>query len=144
MDFQKFLGLRQQRRPGMDRLVKRLLHDAASPTLCSGPLPNPSITSISGISLPPLALTLNPADNFDGINGWERFVVLHAVRLVKMKREESTAIVDAGIQDIEAKIDSLSGSRDDGQPSHIIDVEPSLRIRERTGMVVRASTGVGR
>ena len=51
-------------------------------------------------------------------------MVLHAVRLVKMKREESTAIVDAGIQDIEAKIDSLSGTRDDGQPSHVIDMEP--------------------
>ena len=29
----------------------------------------------------------------------------------------------AGIQDIEAKIDSLSGTRDDGQPSHVIDVD---------------------
>lgn len=124
MDFQKFMGLDNSTVLGWtDWSNVYYMTQQANAVFWPTPRGAHNIT----IWYIPAAATLTlPADTFDGINGWERFVVLHAVRLVKMKREESTAIVDAGIQDIEAKIDSLSGTRDDGQPSHIIDVEPYL------------------
>jgi len=124
MDFQKFLGLDNNVVQGWTDW-SNVYYMTRQSNAVFWPTPQ-SVYNLNIWYIPAAATLTLPAHTFDGINGWERFVVLHAVRLVKMKREESTAIVDAGIQDIEAKIDSLSGSRDDGQPSHIIDVEPSL------------------
>lgn len=122
MDFQKFLGLDNSVVQGWTDW-SNIYYMTQQANAVFWPTPQAGHNIV--IWYIPAAVALSaPGDTFDGINGWERFVVLHAVRLVKMKREESTAIVDAGIQDIEAKIDSLSGSRDDGQPSHIIDVDP--------------------
>ncbi len=121
MDFQKFMGLDNSNVQGWTDWSNVYYMTQQSNVVF---WPTPQGAHNITIWYIPAAPTLTlPADNFDGINGWERFVVLHSVRLVKMKREESTAIVDAGIQDIEAKIDSLSGTRDDGQPSHVIDVD---------------------
>jgi hypothetical protein len=122
MDFQKFMGLDNSTVLGWtDWSNVYYMTQQANAVFWPTPRGAHNITIWYIPAAPALS---GGGDTFDGINGWERFVVLHAVRLVKMKREESTAIVDAGIQDIEAKIDSLSGTRDDGQPSHVIDMEP--------------------
>tara|TARA_R110002020_G_scaffold82627_8_gene204960 strand:+ start:261 stop:914 length:654 start_codon:yes stop_codon:yes gene_type:complete len=124
MDFQKFMQLDNSLIQGWTDWA-RVYYMTQRENVVFWPTPQSGHT-ITVWYIPAAAQLTAPADNFDGINGWERFVVLHAVRLVKMKRQESTTVVDQGIQDIEEKINSLSGTRDDGQPSQVIDVDANI------------------
>lgn len=122
MDFQKFMGLGDNVVSGWSDWSS-VYYMTQKQTVMFWPTPKEAHT-LTIWYIPAAAKLTAPGDTFDGVNGWEKYVVLHAVRMVKLKREESTGVTDTALADIEQKINSLSGNRDDGQPSHVIDVDP--------------------
>lgn len=71
-------------------------------------------------------LTLD-ADAFDGINGWEEWVIRDAV-IEALNKEESDVSVHKNRQaEIEHEITSLSTDRDAGWPERIVDVSKTGR-----------------
>jgi len=122
MDFQKFLGLDNNVVSGWNDWSD-VYYMTQQQNVVFWPTPKAAHNVVIWY-IPAAAKLTAPADTFDGVNGWEKYVVLHAVRMVKLKREESTGVTDTALADIEQKINSLSGNRDDGQPSHVIDVDP--------------------
>lgn len=68
----------------------------------------------------PLPTTLSgDSDTFDGINGWEDLVVVHAAIRVKMKREESPKVLMAEREELEARVRRMS-PRDIGHPRYVM------------------------
>jgi hypothetical protein len=62
-------------------------------------------------------------DTFDGIAGWEEWIVLDAAIKALNKEESDTTVLGAQRADIEADITALAGDRDAIFPDRITDVE---------------------
>lgn len=61
-------------------------------------------------------------DTFDGIAGWEEWVVLDAAIKCMAKEESDVSILAAQKVAIEKQIEQLAGDRDAGWPERIVDV----------------------
>lgn len=66
----------------------------------------------------------NDNSSFDGISGWENYVILSAAMKALMKQDdtESVALLNSEFQGLIARIDALSEGRDAGQAQHVSDV----------------------
>jgi hypothetical protein len=85
--------------------------------------PVPSGTYTLTISYTPLPQRLGDGDMFDGIAGFEEWVVLDAAIKVKRKNNIPANDLMADKAEVEKWIESLGSSRDEGEPEHIQDVQ---------------------
>lgn len=70
---------------------------------------------------------VNDVDTFDGIAGWEEWVVLDAAIKALNKEESDVSVLMAQRADMEAEIVGLAPDRDAQWPTRIIDVESIRR-----------------
>ena len=72
------------------------------------------------ISIPtPLALD---TDTFDGINGWEEYVIVDAAMKMLIKEESDVSALMSEKQGLTARINTMASSRDSGTPDRVVDV----------------------
>lgn len=73
----------------------------------------------------PVDLALD-ADTFDGINGWEDFVVIDSAIKCIIKQEQDPTPLMAEKQDIVQRIQAMKDGRDEGQPEVMSDVRNAI------------------
>lgn len=83
-----------------------------SVTLSSNPL---------GTSRSAILSFWNDSTTFDGISGWEEYVVIDAAIKCKVKSEEDISGLASQLQKISERIDSMAEGRDAGQAQHVSD-----------------------
>lgn len=66
------------------------------------------------------------ADTFDGINGWEEFVIIDAAMKMAIKEESDISALMAQRQIIEARIDEMKLTRDMSTGGRINDVSKTM------------------
>jgi hypothetical protein len=73
--------------------------------------------------LPTAPELVDDDDTFDGVNGWEDWVVLDAAikAMTKQRRDASGLRMERAA--IEADLETLAGEIDEGQPGKVVDVE---------------------
>jgi hypothetical protein len=84
------------------------------------PIPN-SVKTIRLDYVPAFTLLSADADTFDGINGWEDYVMIDAAIKMKQKEESDVNVLMAMKQEIEAKIQGLKNKRDQSFPKTVQD-----------------------
>lgn len=82
----------------------------------------------------------NDASTFDGIAGWEEYVILYAAIKAKTKQEDPIDSLAAQLLSISQRIDSMVEGRDLGQAFHTSDV---LGIQGWGGMGGDSGWGMG-
>lgn len=76
---------------------------------------------------------ISPADvYYDGINGWEAFIVAHCVAELAAMQEQDPSFWLSKKAEHEARIAKLAGDRDEAQPAHIAN-----RRRDATDLLSR-------
>lgn len=78
---------------------------------------------VTMIYTPTLARMTAGSDTFDGVNGWEEWVILDACIKALNKEESDVQVIMAQRADVEAEITSMAADREAGWPSRIVDVE---------------------
>lgn len=100
-------------------------------------IPTPSTVMAVTIHYVPTAPTLSSApggvSSWDGINGWERYVIVSAAIAMLQKEESDPSILLAERQSLLSRIQSMSKHRDAGMPERIVDVRGRLRGGLRGG-----------
>ena len=79
--------------------------------------------TVTMIYTPVLARMTSDSDTFDGVNGWEEWIVLDAAIKALNKEESDVSVLMAQRGDVEAEITSMAGDRDGAWPSRIVDVD---------------------
>lgn len=69
----------------------------------------------------------NPDIFYDGINGWEDFIIYDVAAKMVIKEERDPGPYLAQRAYVEARIKALAGSRDQGMPEHVVDTRGWLR-----------------
>ena len=72
--------------------------------------------------VPTCPLMVNPTDTFDGVNGWEEYIVLDAARKMLAKEETDTSVLEKEIMAIIGRINQMAENRDAGQSFRVTDV----------------------
>jgi hypothetical protein len=62
------------------------------------------------------------ADTFDGINGWEEFIIVDAAIKMLQKEESDTSLLEKQKLKLEARINLMAENRDAGQSFRVTDV----------------------
>jgi hypothetical protein len=84
--------------------------------------PKPSAQTITIWYTPAVVLLSSDTDVFDGVNGWEDFIVCDATIKCLMKEESDVTILLAEKQGIEQRIDAMKKNRDQARPDRVTDV----------------------
>lgn len=61
-------------------------------------------------------------DTFDGVNGWESWVVVDVARKALQKEEADTSPLERELAELKARIDALAANRDQAHPATVTDV----------------------
>ncbi len=61
-------------------------------------------------------------DEFDGVNGWERHIIVSVAMMMKQKEESDVSVLMAELEKIEDRIRSMANDRDAGSPERVTDV----------------------
>lgn len=72
--------------------------------------------------VPTMAALTVDADTFDGINGFEEYIVLDAARKALMKEESDTSDVERELAALVERIQTMAAERDVGEPERVGDV----------------------
>lgn len=93
--------------------------------------PSPQhVWSVKVVYLPKLLEPGSGAGNtFDGINGWDTFLVAHACITVAGVQEEDVALWMAQKAEVRQRVESLAGDRDRAVPRQVTDRRGMLRGR---------------
>jgi hypothetical protein len=76
--------------------------------------------------IPAFTRLVNAADTFDGVNGWERYVVVTVAIAMKSKEESDTTTLEAEKARLFDRINNLANNRDEGNPQRVQDVTAPL------------------
>ncbi len=76
--------------------------------------------------IPSPTLLVEDTDTYNGWNGWEEMVVLHAARLIALKDATGPTLanIDLLLKEEEMRLIELAPERDVGAPEHVIDIAP--------------------
>jgi hypothetical protein len=86
-------------------------------------LPTPqSVYTITYRYVPAFVDLADPADTFDGVNGWHEWACLTAATGMLAKEESDPSTLMAERAAIDQRISQLAGARDAGQPEVVQDV----------------------
>lgn len=72
--------------------------------------------------IPACQRLVDGGEAFDGINGWEEYVVVDAAAKALEKEESDTGRLQARKAELKARIAGLAGNRDAGHPEKVTDV----------------------
>jgi hypothetical protein len=72
--------------------------------------------------IPACPKLVNESDTFDGVNGWERHIIVATAIMMKQKEESDVSVLMAEIEKIEDRIRSMANDRDAGSPERVTDV----------------------
>jgi hypothetical protein len=64
----------------------------------------------------------DPADSFDGVNGWEEYAIWHAVEACKGKAEEDTSFARTKMMELKEKIEGLAPDRANYDAERVHDI----------------------
>ncbi len=72
--------------------------------------------------IPAMAKFVSDVDTFDGVNGWEEYIVVDAA--IKMLRKEESDITALTFEkrELTERIEAMANSRDAGNPEYVADV----------------------
>lgn len=84
------------------------------------PLPQSGLTVQLWYIPEPSTLSAD-ADTFDGISGWEEYVVIDAAIKAMQKEESDVSVLMAQKQAIGKRIEAMAESRDPGSPATVVD-----------------------
>ena len=105
--------------PGMNAFVT-----PTSQALTVQSVASTSVTVVGSISYPcnntPISF-YNDASSFDGIAGWEEYVILSSAIKAKVKQEDDISALAAQLMSVSNRIDAMSEGRDAGQAQHVSD-----------------------
>lgn len=73
--------------------------------------------------IPAATLLSSGSDSFDGINGWEEYVVIDCAIKMKSKEESPVDELLLAKQDMKARILQASAGRDSTEPARVVDTE---------------------
>ncbi len=62
------------------------------------------------------------SSSFDGISGWEDYIIISAAIKAKVKQEDDVSALASQLLDISQRIDAMAEGRDAGQAQHVSDV----------------------
>lgn len=92
-------------------------------------LPYPPTTSAFLLQYIPVCPTLtDPADTFDGVNGWDEAVSLGAAIRMRMIEETDYSDIARLYADAIERIDKMAAEREAREPSRVRDVSPEARF----------------
>lgn len=94
-------------------------------------IPTPDAAYSVTMHFIPAAPTLSSGGvtSFDGVNGWERYIVASTAIALLQKEESDPSVYMAEKQSLTARITSLSKNRDAAYPDQIVDVRGRGRRR---------------
>lgn len=84
--------------------------------------PAPQGTYAVTIHYVPAPPVLAGADTFDGVAGWERYVVVCAAIALLQKEQSDPTVLLAEKASLTARINAMSRNRDAGEPDQVVDV----------------------
>lgn len=84
--------------------------------------PVPSAQTITVWYVPAFTALVSDSDTFDGINGWETYVVLDAAQQCLAKEESDVSAIVTEKAQVMAKIEMMANNRDQGRPETVADV----------------------
>ena len=111
--------------PGSGRPVAYRLIGKEAITL--SPAPDAVYTVRVWLVPPPVALSLD-ADTYDGVSGYERYVVCDAAIKVGIKEESDVRALVGERERMLAKIKKTASTKDAGRPDVVLDTEPAVSI----------------
>lgn len=82
--------------------------------------------------VPTLAPLVSDSDTFDGVNGWEEYVIVDAARKAAIKEEsfELAGQLKADKADLKARIEAMAPDRDSGYGDRVNDVYGEQSLAE--------------
>lgn len=87
-------------------------------------IPTPNGNQLIKLWYVPRAVDLTTdTASFDGINGWEEYVVIDAAIKMRVKEESPVEELMIAKQDMKARILSASSGRDSGEPARVVDTD---------------------
>lgn len=72
--------------------------------------------------IPAAPLLVDDEDELDGVNGWERYVILCAAIAMLQKEQSDSSVLEREKMMLVARINAMSHNRDAGEPGQVIDV----------------------
>ena len=85
-------------------------------------LPTPPTQSMTLWYVPAFQKLVDDADTFNGVNGWEDFIVCDAAMKALMKEESDVSAIMADKAGIEKRIRNMAPNRDQGRAEAVTDV----------------------
>jgi hypothetical protein len=73
--------------------------------------------------IPRAAILVSDNDSYDGINGWEEYVVIDAAIKMRVKEESPIDELLIAKQDMKSRVMSASSARDSSEPARVSDVD---------------------
>jgi hypothetical protein len=72
--------------------------------------------------IPACPLLVADSDTYDGVNGWDEWVVADVARKIKVKEETDTTALDQTLATLTQRVTAMSVTRDMDRPARSVDV----------------------
>lgn len=76
--------------------------------------------------IPRMTKLVDATDTFDGINGWEEYIIINTAIKMLQKEESDTSVLLALKKEMKERIEETAANRDAGSPERVTDVTQSL------------------
>lgn len=94
-------------------------------------MPLPSVNNLTMYYVPVCAELVGDSDTFDGINGWEEYVIIDAAIKMLQKEESDVSILMGQKQMLTKRIEAMAENRDIGHSFKVSDVQNNFDSMER-------------
>lgn len=84
--------------------------------------------------IPTAEILVNNTDTFDGIVGWEEYVIVDCVIKIRSKREEDASVEMAQKKLLYSRIMNSANERDDGEPDRVRDIYNEMNGSDWSGL----------
>jgi len=96
-------------------------------------VPTPSVNALTMYYIPASPELIGDSDTFDGINGWEEYVVVDAAIKMLQKEESDVSVLAAQKQALVLRINAMAENRDMGHSFKVQDVQQRYNDRFMEG-----------
>lgn len=72
--------------------------------------------------VPACPLLVSDSDTYDGVNGWDEWVVADVAQKIKTKEESDTTVLDATLAKLTARVLKMCANRDVDRPPRTVDI----------------------
>ena len=102
--------------------VSQVRYHLTGSTLTFIPLPTTQTGNVRLWYVPACPLLVADGDTYDGVNGWDEWVVADVARKIKTKEESDTSVIDATLGMLTARVLKMCANRDVDRPPRTVDV----------------------